>query len=147
MRYRTLAFLVCGLGLIDRATKVFALSLTQGALATFVPYIELELEKNFGLAWNVGAEISKYVFIALMSIIICGFIYTIVLDWCQHTLPIAESLIVIGGVSNLFDRICHGFVIDFIRINVASYSLSVFNLADIYIALGLILMLQRAYDD
>lgn len=147
MKYRTLAFLVCGLGLIDRATKVFALSLTQGPLATIAAWIELELEKNFGLAWNLGANISKYVFIAIMCIVICTFAYKILLDWCRHILPVAECLIVIGGLSNLFDRICYGFVIDFIRINVASYSLSVFNLADIYIALGLILMLQRAYND
>jgi len=147
MKYRTLAVLVFGLALIDRAAKVFALTLTQAPHVLCVPWLELELEKNFGLAWNIGTGISNYIFITLMSVILVGFAYKIILDWCSHILPVAEALVLVGGLSNIFDRICYGFVIDFVRINVASYSLSVFNLADVYIALGLILMLRRAWND
>ena len=147
MKYRTLAVLVFGLTLIDRAAKVFALSLTKAPYVLCTPWLELELEKNFGLAWNIGTGISNYIFIALMSIILLGFAYKIVLAWCSHALPVAESLVFIGGLSNVFDRICYGFVIDFVRINVATYALSVFNLGHTYITLGLIFMLQRSRND
>lgn len=147
MKYKTLACLVFGLTLIDRAAKVFALTLNQTPYPLLMPWLELELEKNFGLAWNIGTGIPNYVFIGMISVILIGFCYRIILNWCQHIVPTAEALIIIGGLSNVFDRISYGFVIDFIRINALNYSIAVFNFADIYIALGLILMLQRTRND
>ncbi len=146
MNFKTLAVFAFGLALADRAAKVFALSLTAPH-TLIAPFLELELEKNFGLAWGIGASVSRYAFIFLMGFVLVGFAYKIVLDWCSRITPIAETLVVVGGLSNVFDRLFYGFVIDFIRINIASYSLSVFNLADVYIALGLIFMLQRAWND
>ncbi len=45
------------------------------------------------------------------------------------------ALIVAGGLSNLFDRFIHGFVIDFISI----WIYPIFNIADIYITIGILL--------
>lgn len=45
-----------------------------------------------------------------------------------------------GGISNLIDRICRGHVIDYIDINkIINYP--IFNIADISIALGIILLI------
>ena len=45
-------------------------------------------------------------------------------------------LIIIGGLSNLFDRLFHGFVIDWLPTPI-----SILNLADIYITFGCLLLI------
>ena len=46
------------------------------------------------------------------------------------------SLILAGGLGNLLDRLMYGYVIDFIDITFNPY---VFNLADSYVTIGLIM--------
>lgn len=49
------------------------------------------------------------------------------------------SLIIIGGISNLLDRIFYGFVIDYFNF----FSLFTFNLSDIMIFLGVIILVTK----
>ena len=51
------------------------------------------------------------------------------------------TLIIGGGLSNLFDRVLRGGVIDFIDLGWGS----VFNLADVFITLGLVLYLYLIF--
>lgn len=51
---------------------------------------------------------------------------------------ISLVLILTGGISNLFDRIFRGYVIDFIDINLLNFPS--FNIADISIVIGIVLL-------
>ena len=46
-----------------------------------------------------------------------------------------------GIIGNLFDRILRGYVIDYISLNIFNYSFPIFNIADIAITIGVILMI------
>lgn len=48
-------------------------------------------------------------------------------------------IVIAGGLSNLSDRIFHGFVVDYIKVNLLSFP--IFNLADIYIVVGWIMLI------
>ena len=50
-------------------------------------------------------------------------------------------LIFSGGLGNLIDRVLLGYVVDFIHVYYNSYSFYVFNLADSFISLGIIVYL------
>ena len=52
---------------------------------------------------------------------------------------ISLILVLVGGFGNLIDRIFRGHVIDFININL--FNFPVFNMADIYITVGAIILL------
>ncbi len=60
-------------------------------------------------------------------------------------------LIFIGGVGNLIDRVHYGYVIDYLKIDLFNINFPIFNLADVIVSLGFILVivgiLKREYEN
>ena len=54
---------------------------------------------------------------------------------------IAFSIMLAGIAGNLVDRVCLGYVRDFLDFNIFGYSYPVFNLADTFIVIGVILLI------
>lgn len=147
MRYATLGFLLLFMSALDRASKMLTLACWEKNPLHVTSRLSLGLEQNHGFAWGVGAYMPKYILMLIMAIAIMGLIYRITLNWCKNLVPTGEALVLAGGLSNLFDRVFYGSVIDFIQIFVEDYRLSVFNIADVYIVMGLIFMLKKAWND
>ena len=49
-------------------------------------------------------------------------------------------IIISGALSNIFDRMLNGYVIDFIYLHYKSFFWPAFNFADIYITIGIIMI-------
>ena len=50
-------------------------------------------------------------------------------------------LILTGATSNITDRLIYGAVADFFHFEIATYSWYVFNIADVYIVTGLLILI------
>mgnify|MGYP001580911306 FL=1 len=61
---------------------------------------------------------------------------------CNMTFRIARVLLSAGIVGNLVDRIYHDAVLDFIDISIGSFHWPTFNFADIYLIMGVFLVLS-----
>lgn len=83
------------------------------------------------LSWGIPLE--GFWFWFLWIIAFGGLIFLIK----KYNYNIYLIIVLAGAVSNFFDRILHGCVIDFIKI----YNFPIFNLADICITLGIILFI------
>ncbi len=137
-----------GLGILDRTLKLIALANWQQTSLTLRPWLLFGVEENLGLAWGIGSSNSGAMhafFVFLMGVSLLGIAYKALLEWCAGKSMTAEILIFIGGLSNLIDRIQYGAVVDFVQIFIGNYRLSVFNLADIYIVVGLLLLLHKEW--
>ena len=136
--------------ILDRALKICALFLWQNNTLQLRPWLFFSLEKNIGLAWGLGSTTSvygQYFFSIIMLLALLFVARKAVLNWCKNVSIIGEIFILIGGTSNLLDRVFYGSVIDFIQIFIGNYRLSVFNLADVYIAIGLYILFRKtSYD-
>jgi signal peptidase II len=54
----------------------------------------------------------------------------------------ALALIIAGGLGNLYDRLAHdGAVIDFMNIGIAGLHTGIFNCADVYLSVGVLMLL------
>lgn len=125
---------------IDQIIKNLAL-----VYLTNVPIISnvlsLTYAKNYGIAFSMLLE--KRIIIIVISILLMSFlIYVLKKDYILKNkdtwlVNIAFGLLFGGILGNLFDRIVRGFVIDYINVSF----FSIFNLADIAITFGVVLLI------
>ena len=96
--------------------------------------------RNTGAAWSIFSG-TKYVVLVISLLIIIGIIVHIYRNISDNKLEkIAYGLILGGAFGNLFDRIIHGYVVDFVSIRIFGYNYPIFNLADVFIVIGVILL-------
>ena len=127
---------------IDRATKIYLINLqTEGIDIDFYIYPFL----NFYLVWNTGIgfgiasmETSIYYHILTFIIIIVNFGLVFFLIKSEKIYTYLIALIIGGSLGNLFDRIYYYAVPDFIDLHIGQYHWFVFNVADIFITVGII---------
>ncbi|MBT6755050.1 MAG: lipoprotein signal peptidase [Gammaproteobacteria bacterium] len=107
---------------------------------------------NFTLAFNYGAAFSflsdaggwQRWFFVIFSIIVVFFIsYILIKD--KESEYISYSLVLGGALGNLYDRIFLGYVIDFIEFHYNDFYWPIFNIADIAISIGVILLLYSMF--
>jgi len=126
----------------DRFTKIYLLNLQEeGVDIDF--YITSFL--NFYLIWNTGigfgfasmeTNIYYHVLTAIIIIINIGLIFFLVKSKSYYAYLIA--LIIGGSLGNLFDRIYYYAVPDFIDLHLGNFHWFIFNVADIFITIGII---------
>ena len=104
-------------------------------------FFSLYYLENTGAAFNILGN--QTLFLIIISII-CLVILKNYIKKIKKvtTLTILSLGIMIGGIiGNLFDRLIYGAVIDYLSFNIFNYNFPVFNLADIGITLGAILLI------
>ena len=105
---------------------------------------------NFTLAFNYGAAFSflsdaggwqRWFFIIFSFIVIIIISYMMIYD--DNSPYIAFSFVIGGALGNLNDRIIYGYVIDFIEFYYNTFYWPIFNIADVAISIGVILLLHN----
>ena len=128
---------------IDRVSKILILNTFLNNSSSEI-YINSFL--NFSLVWNSGIgfgilQLEANIFYLLISIIITA-INLILIYWMLSSSNYLESIfisIILGGaLGNLFDRYYYSSVPDFIDFHYESFHWFTFNIADIFITIGII---------
>ena len=105
---------------------------------------------NFNLIWNEGIAFGLFsfdnkLFYNLLTILIVSI--TIVIIWLMFKSRGFEKLsflMIIGGsFGNIFDRIYYSAVPDFIDLHFNNYHWFIFNVADIFITLGIMILISK----
>ena len=135
-----------GLFTIDRLVKVFLLNfLQENQLNSFRlnNFFEVTLVWNKGVSYGLFPQQSYagQLIIIFFSLIICVWIAKFIIDSDIRYRSITLILILAGASSNIIDRLIYGAVADFFHFEIATYSWYVFNIADIYIVSGLLILI------
>ena len=128
--------------LIDFLSKVFISSkLSLGASKTIIKdFFELTLVHNQGAAW--GLFNGKVPLLLIISIIfVIFFVYMIEKNKIDKYEEISYGLILGGVIGNLIDRLFRGYVIDFFNFYIFGYDYPVFNIADTFIVVGVLIII------
>ena len=107
--------------------------------------------ENTGAFLGMGSELSEIPRILLLIILpvivlISITLYTYIDKSLDKLSIIGFSLIIGGGIANIFDRIVFGSVTDFLYINLGGiFKTGIFNVADLSVTTGMILILISSF--
>lgn len=96
--------------------------------------------KNTGAAWSILEDhrILLLIITVMVLFIINKYMNNVVLTKLEN---ISYGIIIGGIIGNLFDRLFFGYVIDFLDFKIFGYNYPVFNLADSFIVIGILIMI------
>lgn len=101
----------------------------------------LSYVQNEGSAWNI-LYVSQWFFIILSLLAIYTIIRYFLLDVNITKIEAFAYASILGGIiGNLIDRFIHGYIIDYIDIFIGSYHYPIFNLADSFIVIGVVIII------
>ena len=134
---------------LDRITKNFVISQSKINLSNDLflsNYLNISLMWNEGIAFGLFAfdESFFYNFITILIIIVIITVFFIILKnegYKKYSL----ILILGGALGNLYDRILFSAVPDFIDFHIGDFHWFVFNVADIFISIGVIIMILSEF--
>ena len=131
--------------LVDQLSKIVISS--KVALGSSFPIVKgfwyITNVHNTGAAFSI-LEGNKLLFIAvgIIAIVLIALYYKNIENKIEYDV-VVHSLLIGGIIGNMIDRIIHGYVIDFLSFNIFGYNFPVFNLADSFIVIAIILLIAR----
>jgi len=114
-------------------------------------YFILTNVENSGAFLGMGSDFSpimKSIFLVILPIVIltCIIIYVYRDKEIDKISLIGFSIIIGGGIGNIFDRIIYGSVTDFLFIDLGGiFKTGIFNIADLTVTTGMILILLMSF--
>ena len=138
---KILAFLVAIAWFVaDYFSKLWALeTLGNGVVMRLTPWMDFKLAFNKGAAFSLFADGSgwqRWFFMGIATVIGLWLCYAIIFERTNALTRLAYASILGGAIGNLYDRILHGKVVDFISWHIGNAYWPTFNVADVGICVG-----------
>ena len=128
--------------ILDRLSKYFILELSNSVENLNMPitsFLNLNLIWNDGIAFGLFSFKEQFYYNIITIIIIIITLAILFLAMKSSGIEkISFSMIFGGSLGNIFDRLYYRAVVDFIDININNIHWFIFNIADIFICLGVI---------
>lgn len=131
--------------LLDQFSKFLAFTYISFNSIALSGFLSLTFAQNYGAAFSFLANSGGWqrYFLSFVSI----FASIAIIIWLFKTPAryrlkrISLTLLLSGAIGNMIDRIFNGFVIDFIDFHYGGFYFPIFNLADIFISIGVVLLI------
>ena len=131
---------------LDRYTKLLILSNFSENKYYLNDYINLDLIWNIGVGFGLMSTDSDLIYNSitlLIGIVIVFLIFALIIsDVIDKTI---YTIIIGGALGNFYDRLIFKAVPDFIDIHYNNFHWFTFNVADIFISLGIIFFIMRSF--
>ena len=136
--------------LIDFLSKNKIISIFKDGIVEKIyvnEYLDFILVFNTGISYGLfsgGGDFQKWILISL-SILIIIFLLSLIRNESTILSKLSISFIIGGALGNVLDRFTYGAVVDFISLHAKGFSWYIFNIADMFIVLGVILFILSQF--
>ena len=130
---------------LDRISKLYVIFLTEKNISTNVftsKFLNINLIWNEGIAFGLlSFDQNFYYNILTIIILIITLIIVFLMFRSNGIEKLSYSMIIGGSFGNLTDRLYYSAVPDFIDLSINNFHWFIFNVADIFISIGVILLI------
>ena len=152
-RFTIILFVVLSCAGCDQSTKYLATqNLVKGKVSSFASdTFRFQYVENSGAFLGMGNSLSEkqrfvLFFVAVSIVLGILFLYTLLSVGLSPFSIISLSIIMGGGLSNLYDRFVNsGAVVDFLNIGIGALRTGVFNIADVFIFVGAFMLILHSH--
>jgi signal peptidase II len=127
----------------DQLSKYFIVKkLSIGESFNIFSFLDLYLILNTGIAFSFfddGGVYGRWILVTLVLLVCVYLTYILFTEKLRKYESVALLMILSGGIGNLIDRTLSGHVIDFIHFYYLNYSFYIFNFADTFITIGVMI--------
>ena len=131
--------------ILDRVSKIFVIYLTDKNLVTEIfssKFLNISLIWNEGIAFGFFSFNQEYLYNLLTLIILLVVCIVLIMIIKNEGYKKYALLMIFGGaIGNLYDRVFFKAVPDFIDFHIGEFHWFVFNVADIFISIGVFFMI------
>ena len=131
--------------LLDRISKIYVIFLDKKFLGSEIfssKFLNIQLFWNEGIAFGLFSLKQGKLYNFLTIIIMILIILILYLAFKSNGIKKYSLLLIFGGaIGNLYDRIFYNAVPDFIDLHIGNFHWFIFNVADIFITIGVIFMI------
>lgn len=131
---RVLLIIVITLIVIDQVSKILVSNFLKEPVGN--EFVGLKIVTNTGMAFGFNEGNIKNILLTIFVLIIIIRFVKNQIERIDTKTMVAISLVLAGGIGNLIDRFFRGGVLDFIKL----YKIPIFNLSDVFVVLGWILL-------
>jgi len=132
--------------IIDQLTKyIVSKSLSLNSIYKFSPFLDFAYIQNTGISFGLFSQILP----AWVISVVVGIIIIILIYWLFNSDKSLEKwglmIILAGAFGNFIDRLLNNYVVDFIYFHYKHYYWPAFNIADIAITAGVVILIIATY--
>jgi len=131
------------IGLVaDRLTKWWALKdLANGKSIEIIPdFFSFSYLENRGAAFGIFQNM-LIILVIITACVLIGLVYYLIkYKPKSKLLRVSFAMIICGAIGNLIDRVNYNFVVDFILVHYKQHNFPTFNVADIFVVVGTMLL-------
>ena len=96
---------------------------------------------NFGVSFGLFAGTIPALVLVIFGLFVTAFVLYLYINSSEFLERWGLFIIICGAIGNIVDRFINGYVIDFLYLHINQYYWPAFNFADIYISIGIIMII------
>ena len=118
------------------------------AIHLFSNHVTITRVENSGAFLSLGDSLPttvKTILLSLLPIVTLtlGLFYVLTKHHFRNLSLIGFCFVIGGGIGNLFDRVVHGSVTDFLHVDFGFFQTGIFNMADLSIMMGICIVVYQ----
>lgn len=134
----------------DQLTKIIAHAVLPGgnnAVKVIDNFFYFTYTTNYGGAWSMfEGQTWLFILSAIVAVLLLGYLFVNTKPNDKFT-RFGLTLVLSGAIGNCIDRVLFGYVRDFIDFIIFGYDFPIFNIADVCIVLGIIMIIIDTFEE
>lgn len=143
MQQKRIGFVTIVVVLIDQIIKILINKFIDlnSTIIVIKNFLSITYVRNIGAAWSILSG-SRFLLIGIALIVLFCIYFFVFKEGKLKKIEIIYYGMLTGGIiGNLIDRVIYGYVIDYLDFKIFGYNYPIFNLADSFIVVSVILMI------
>ena len=132
---------------LDRYTKITAINILESKKNIYInDYLNLDLVFNTGIGFGLLSFNSSFYYNLISSLILIVIIFLTIISFKSDRFDKMIFSVIIGGaIGNFYDRVSFKAVPDFIDLHYGNFHWFTFNVADIFITVGILCFILKEF--